>query len=83
MDKQINEILNLLTYLQFSKKFSSSNIEPKDGELLSKLITKQEALEHFNDKDWIITHDFEISETVYLLPKCIRLNNCIPGSQDT
>ena len=40
MDKQINEALDLLTYLQFSKKFSSSNIEPKEGDLQSKSIPK-------------------------------------------
>ena len=79
MDKIINEALNLLTYLQFSKKFSSSNIKPKEGELQSKLIKKSEALKKYNDLEWIVTHDFETTETVYLLPKCIKLTNCLPG----
>ena len=79
MDTQINLPLMSLTYLQFSKRFTASNIEPKAGETESKLTSKSEALKKYKAIDFILTHDFEVLENVYLLPKVIRLNNVMPG----
>ena len=79
MDREINLPLFSLKYLQFSKRYTSSNIEPKNGETDSKMISKSEAFETYKAIDFILTHDFEVLENVYLLPKVIRLNNVMPG----
>ena len=43
------------------------------------MISKSEAFETYKAIDFILTHDFEVIENVYLLPKVIRLNNVLPG----
>ena len=78
MDKKNLLSLLSLTYLQFSKRFTASNIEPKAGQTEYKLILKSEALKTYKAIDVILTHDFEVTENVYLLPKVITLNNVMP-----
>ena len=53
-DISVNEALNLLCYIQFSKIFSSSNKEPSAGELILNLISKAEALKTHDIMDLII-----------------------------
>ena len=60
MDCQVTTELNKLTYLQFSKTFAASNIEPKPNDLIS--ATKCKAQLNLDTLDFIVTHDFDNQE---------------------
>ena len=47
-DRNVNPALKDLTYLQFSKRYASSNIEPKEGELNSTIIPRKSDNEYEN-----------------------------------
>ena len=72
-----------ITYLQFSKRYFSTNIGPKKDEMFnSENLIKGESpneLVGFSKLDFIVTHDFEIKEAVMFLPKFIKINNLRPG----
>ena len=79
MDRNINPMLNKLTYLQFCKRYSASTIKPKSGELLSAPEPKDQSLKTYTSVNFIVTHDYDILDEVYLLPKVIQLSETIPG----
>lgn len=60
MDRNINPMLNKLTYLQFCKRYSASTIKPKSGELLSAPEPKDQSLKTYTSVNFIVTHDYDI-----------------------
>ena len=77
MDRQENMALDDLCYLQFSKKYAASNIEPKPSDFKSKKVLK--SLLDMDALDFIVTHNFKAVEQVSLLPRAIRIINLKPG----
>ena len=72
-----NVHLQKLTYLQFCMKYSATNSVPKEGEFQS--LQANEEADQDDEMDLIITHDFDVAEKHYLLPKFIELNYPKPG----
>ena len=61
-------------------KYTSTNTEAKQEEFKSSTIHRKEKGWDINDEmDLIVTHDFEVSEIHYSLPKYIRLNEVCSG----
>ena len=79
MDRDVNPMLHTLTYLQFCKRYSASNMEPKSNELSSGVEQKNCDLKTYTSVEFIVTHDLEIVNEVYLLPKVIQLTITVPG----
>ena len=80
--RDINENLCLeqLTYLQFNMKYSPTNEEPKQNNLLSLAYHKDEPeWEQDEDMNLIVTHDFCVNEFHYTLPRYIKLFDLRPG----
>ena len=72
-----------ITYMQFSKRYNSTNIGPKKDEMfISKDFVKGESpneLAGLSKLDFIVTHEFEMKDALKLLPKFIKINNLRPG----
>ena len=79
-DMTYNEHIEKLSYLQFGMKYTSSNTEPKEEELLSYVLYKGESGWSITDEmDLIVTHDFEVTKEHHTLPKVIKLKDPRPG----
>ena len=82
-DKVINSALLELCYIQFAKRYSASHQEPKEEDLLSKIIQKcsneVKDMKMIKDWDFIITYKFEVETQVMSLPKFIKIKNLKPG----
>ena len=70
-----------LTYLQFAKRYTSTNTEPKDSNWFRpKEYYRSENKEDVVSKiDFIITHDFETRNLIHHLPKYLKLTDLEPG----
>ena len=79
MDRNINPMLNQLTYLQFCKHYSASSMLPKSGELQSELVPKDADIKTYFSVNFIVTHNFDVIDEVYLLPRVIQLTEHVPG----
>ena len=82
-DIRSNAALDDLVYIQFAKRYTSSNKEPREGELKSQIVErnwkKEKHLEVINKHDIIVTHTHEIEKFYSTLPKVIKINNLKPG----
>ena len=83
LDCNMTNVLADLSYVQFGKRYVSSNKEPRKQDLLAETIAKQSNDKNnqkkINSLDFIVTHDLKIKDEVVLLPKVIKLNNLRPG----
>ena len=82
MDKNVNEALKDLTYLQFSKRYASSNIEPREGEFASRIISSKPDNESdiriLENLDFIVTEKYSKETQRVTLPKVIAITNLLP-----
>ena len=79
MNRSKNPALNQLSYIQFSKRYSTSKVMPKPEELSSEVIEKPSNLSSSQMNEYILTHDFQIQQELIKLPKMIELLNVVPG----
>ena len=70
-----NKFLIRLSYIQFCMKYVPTNTKPKPEDLKSTITHRDRKGWQIDDEmDLLVTHDFEISEDHYSLPKYIKLN---------
>ena len=71
-----------MTYLQFSKRYASSNIAPREGELTSTLIHRKSKDENdikiLKNLDFIVTEKYDTETHRVTLPKVIVITNLLP-----
>ena len=78
-----NECLKWLTYIQFCMKYVPTNTKPKPEELKTFAVKRDtKGWEIDEEMDLIVTHDFEISDYHFPLPKYIKLNDVGLGEQE-
>ena len=72
-----------ITYLQFSKRYTTTHVGPKTDKMFkSQDFVKGEfpnELAGFSKLDFIVTHDFETKLTLKFLPKYIKIWKLRPG----
>ena len=72
-----------MTYIQFSKRYTSSNKKPSDKELISYIVSRNSPNPNdkkmIDDLNVIVTDTFEAEMHLFSLPKVIMINEPIPG----